>query len=232
VDIPTGAKHLDGVVRAMLNVHQKATQDFATLTTERELLGTSLSALYQVATCHRKCFGGAHVLESLSGRIYNLAVSAYQLAISGFYDESLNLTRSIGEIANLISLSVVDKTGLSEWLYSDTKTRITKFGPGKIRAMLKKHDSAVLIANDDWYAEFCEKYTHVTPQTRPNLHAATGQAHVGGEHDTEEIQRVLGELSTIVGSVAMIACKYADLDDLFDDIVRIVGATSSGDDAR
>jgi len=233
MDIPTGTKHLEGVVRGLIDIHQQSTHDLAMLTAERELLGTSLSALYQVATCHRKCFGGGHVLESLSGRIYNLAVSAYQLALSGLYDESLNLIRSIGEIANLISLSVVDKNALSEWLASDKQTRIRKFGPVKIRALLKKHDPALLIATDDWYAEFCEKYTHVTPQTRPNLHAATDQAHVGGAHNTKELQRVLGELSTIVGSVAMIVCKYADLDDLIDEIVRIVrkNGTESSDDA-
>jgi hypothetical protein len=57
----------------LLNIYEEETQDFSMLSAEREVLGTSLSALYQVATCHRKCFGGGHVLESLSGRIYNLA---------------------------------------------------------------------------------------------------------------------------------------------------------------
>ena len=32
--------------------------------------------------------------------------------------------------------------------------------------------------------------------------------------------------------VAMIMCKYANLDDMFNDIVEIVKATYSGDDAR
>jgi len=222
MDIPSGAEHLDGVVRASIIVRQQSAETLATLSDERELLGTSLSALYQVATCHRKCFGGGHVLEALSGRIYNLATSAYQLALSGFYDEALNLTRSIGEIANLISLSVVDKTALAEWLASDTKTRITKFSPAKIRKVLEAHDSGFVIANKDWYSDFCEKYTHVTPQTRPNMHTSGGSGHVGGIHEASSLKKVLGELTTIVASVSMLVSKYADLDDMFDDIASIV----------
>jgi hypothetical protein len=232
--IPSGAEHLDGVVRASLIVRQQSAQDFASLATERELLGTSLSALYQAATCHRKCFGGGHVLESLSGRMYNLAVSAYQLALNGFYDEALNLTRSIGEIANLISLSVVDKNALSEWLTSDKKTRTNKFGPAKVRELLKQHGSAMIIADYDWYTELCEKYTHVTPQTRPNLHTSSGLAHVGGIHDPDSLQKVLSELTKIVTAATMFVCKYADLDDMLEDIVRIINsiASETDEDAR
>ena len=96
------------------------------------MIGTALSALYQAATCHRKCHGGSHVLEALAGRVYNLACSAYSLITQGFYDEALNLIRSIGEISNLISLSIVDKEAIAEWLSSDQKTRIKKFRPARL----------------------------------------------------------------------------------------------------
>jgi len=222
VEIQSGAEHLDSTVRASKIVRQQSGQTLAMLSEERDLLGTSLSALYQMATCHRKCFGGGHVLEALSGRTYNLAVSAYQLALSGFYDEALNLIRSIGEIANLISLSVVDKAALSEWLASDTRTRITKFSPAKIRKALEDKDSAVVIASSEWYSDFCEKYTHVTPQTRPNPHTSDGNGSVGGIHDANGLRKVIDELTPMVASVSILVCKYADLDDLHDEIVRIV----------
>lgn len=227
MEIPSGAEHLDGVIRRAWVVQRQSCQHVESLPVESELLGTSLSALYQAATCHRRCFGGPHIFEALCGRIYNLAVSAYLLAMSGFYDEALNLTRSIGEIANLISLSIVDKKAFSEWLNSDTKTRITKFGPAKVRQALKEHDPALTIASDDWYADFCEKYTHVTPETRPNLHAVSGQANVGGAHEPGELGRVLAEVATIVASVAMHVCRYARLDDLFFDIVATIESMST-----
>src|SRR5262249_22086913 len=132
--------------------------------TELRGIGTSLSVLYQAATCHRECHGGPHILEALCGRVYNLGAAAYILANDGFYDEALNLVRSIGEAGNLISLSVVDKNALREWLSSDKKTRLRKFNPAEVRRALKEQEeSAVLLADDDWYSRFCEKYTHITP---------------------------------------------------------------------
>jgi hypothetical protein len=41
----------------------------------------ALAALYEVGTCNRKCWGGPHLLESLSVRVYNLGVSAYLLMV-------------------------------------------------------------------------------------------------------------------------------------------------------
>ncbi len=53
---------------------------------------------------------GPHVFESLCARSHNLGCSAYFLAMSGYYDESASLIRSLGEIGKLISLSVCDNT--------------------------------------------------------------------------------------------------------------------------
>jgi hypothetical protein len=56
-----------------------------------EIIGMCLNALYQAATCHRKCRGGSHLLERLCGRAYNMTCAAYQLTSFGLYDEALTL---------------------------------------------------------------------------------------------------------------------------------------------
>ena len=118
MSVPTKLDHLV-MLEAMGAITQRASTDVqAEQATEIAMIGTALSALYQAATCHRKCSSGPHILEALSGRTYNLGASAYLLIIRGYYDEALNLVRSIGEISNLIALSAVDKDGLREWLES------------------------------------------------------------------------------------------------------------------
>ena len=144
------------------------------------LIGTALSALYQAATCHRRCYGGGHVLESLCGRAYNLGSSAYLLASFGYYDEALNLVRGIGEIANIVSLSVLDKKSLREWLEANPNTRRKKFSPARVRRILEERGQTLMYADSDWYAKFCELYTHVGPGTRPNLHNDAGIPVAGG----------------------------------------------------
>ena len=172
--------------------------------------------------------GGPHILESLCGRMYNLAVGAYLLAERGLYDEALNLTRSIGEASNLIALSVIDKEGLKEWLSSDKKTRLGKFSPSKIRKALERQEPALVLATEDWYARFCEAYTHVTPQTRPNMHNSRGQAYVGGVYQAEGLNNTLGELATVLASVAMIVCGYFKFSDLLAEISAFVKSANEG----
>jgi hypothetical protein len=177
-EIPSGLDHLQMIDRLQAIIKEQTSQADAN-SQEKKLIGTSLCTLYESATCNRKCHGGPHVLEALCGRTYNLGVSAYLLIERGFYDEALNLVRSIGEAGNIISLSVADKTALKEWLECDRPTRLHRFSPKHVRDAITDK-GGVLIADEDWYRRLCESYTHVTPQTKPNLHNQDGKAFAGG----------------------------------------------------
>ena len=113
-EIPIGLDHVRMI--SLLNKRKRLESENLLKKYEKDLtiFGTSLSALYQSATCHRKCHGGGHLFERIIGRTYNLACASYSLISIGFYDEAMNLVRSIGEIANLISLSVSDKVRFQE----------------------------------------------------------------------------------------------------------------------
>ena len=160
--------------------------------------------------------GGTHVLEALAGRTYNLGCAAYILICRGFYDESMNLVRSIGEISNLIFLSVVDKQSLRRWLAADRKTRLKEFSPARIRKLVDKEAPSLMYADRDWYSRFCEQYTHVTPSTKPNLHNNEGMPHVGGVLQPAGLAVSLSELATVLAFVALPICRYFDFADLTD----------------
>jgi len=194
------------------------------------VIGLALSALYEAATCHRHCHGGPHILESLIGRSYNLGCAAYILISRGFYDEALSLIRSVGEISNLISLSVVDKDALRRWLTADRQTRLQDFSPAKVRRLLATKAEPMMYADTDWYSSLCEKYTHVNPGTKPNLHNAEGLPHVGGVLQPAGLTNSLSELATVLGFVAMPVCKYFRFDDLFDELRRAVGPSASDEE--
>jgi hypothetical protein len=208
---------------------EKSTKEaYANHEQDREIIGTALCALYQAATCHRECHGWPHFFESMAGRAYNLGIGSCRLIMSGLYDEAFTLMRSIGEISNLISLSVVDKAAISEWLKADKKTRINKFGPAAIRKKLKNSGNALMYANDDWYSEMCERFTHISPSTRPNMHNAN-QAMVGGIYQKDGMKKAFSELATVLCFVAMIVCRYFKFDDLFEEISAIMEHAPSGD---
>ena len=222
MNIPTGLTHIEMLEALAAKTREESIPVEMEQQTELKMIGTSLSALYQAATCHRKCHGGPHILEALSGRAYNLGVSAYLLIARGFYDEALNLVRSLGEISNLIAFSVVDKAGLRDWLSSDKKTRMKKFSPAQIRRTLERQGRGLMLADDDWYSRFCETYTHVTPETKPNVHNDAGLPYVGGVYQEAGLRNSLGELATALGVIALMVSKYVDREDIFDELSGIV----------
>ncbi len=217
-DIPNGIDHvrlLDlGALHALKVGEQALKQNEKG---NLKFIGVCMTVLYQAATCHRRCHGGAHLLESLCGRAYNLSAAAIHLAKIGYYDEALNLVRGIGEIANLVALSAVEPDAIKQWLAADDKARRNKFSPARVRERLAKTAVMPMIADADWYGTLCEKYTHVTPNTKPNFHNDE-RPRCGGFFQEKGLDEVLGNLATILGFLAMFVCRFFDFDDLFKEI--------------
>jgi hypothetical protein len=192
---------------------------------EEELasLGISLNILYQAATCHRGCHGGAHMLERLCGRAYNLGCAAFHLLTLGFYDEALGLIRGIGELSNIMILAAEDPVAIQEWISADAKTLRSKFGPAQVRKMLEQKNSPLMYATKPWYGELSESYIHVTPQTKPNQHS--GRAWVGGAFQKEGAEKVFSELATILCNMGLMTCRWFKFDDLFEELAGEIRAS-------
>jgi hypothetical protein len=186
IEVPIGLAHLAMVRNGAIYVAGETSKVVDEFKPNNEMIGTSLSVLYQAATCHRKCHGGAHVLEGLCGRAYNLGCAAYNLTYFGFYDEALNLTRGIGELTNFIMLGAADGTVIQKWLKADHKTRIREFGPAAVRKMLEAKNIRPC-ATKDWYGELSESYTHITPHTQPNFLSSEARSRKRGFQDASEI---------------------------------------------
>jgi hypothetical protein len=216
-EIPNGACHLGFILGAAIQILAKAAKH-SDLSTQykREMIGTCLNALYQGGTCYRKCQGGSHLFERMSGRAYNLACGAYYLSVIGLYDESLNLTRDLGELTNLFALSALDHGKFQEWSDADRKTRLNKFSPKKVRDMLKRYNINIIVT-DEWYKDMSEEYTHVTPETVPNTHG--GQPWIGVKYEKAGEDETLGALMSVSMWLGMFVCHRFGFNDLLDDIV-------------
>jgi hypothetical protein len=211
-EIPTGLDHLAMVRRGAMFVANETAEHLDAFKVNNDVIGTALNVIYQAATCHRQCHGGAHVLESLCGRAYNLGCAAYDLTIFGLYDEALNLIRGLGELTNLVMLSAIDPPRIQEWLRANRGERLQKYAPGKVRDMLKAKGIEPC-ATDKWYREMSESYTHVTPATQPNFHG--GVAFVGGKYEPDGVKKCFGALLYVLSMLAMFIAKFFKYEDLF-----------------
>ncbi len=228
--IPSDLDHIKMIAMLGENNRRMSGSKLGDYEEDLNVLGISLSILYQVGTCHRKCSGGPHVLESLAGRTYNLACSAYTLICRGLYDEALSLIRSMGEISNLMALFVEDKEAFELWLHSDKETHWKKFSPARVRESLRTHESNLMLADQDWHSKFCEDYTHVHPGTRPNVHNEQGLAHAGGFVQEEGLKFSIDELTNFCILIALFASKYTDVDDLFKELCEALPETQAEQD--
>lgn len=230
VPVPTGKDYLQ-----MLNLAAKQAQVAVvsrqeTHSSEFVVIGTSLSSLYQAATCHRGCHGGSHTLERLCGRAHNIGCGALSLIEVGLYDEALNFIRGLGEISNLVILSIVDKPGIQEWLQSDRKTRLRKFSPARIRERIKGHLPGLMIANAEWYGAFSENYVHPNRGTMPGSIGAGGM--IGPFYQSEDVEKTTRELAMLTGILSMMVCKFFKFSDVETVLRGQLEALSSSLEAR
>jgi hypothetical protein len=218
-EVPTGLAHIDMISRFNQRNRAQAQSMLQAHRDDLELLGRALHVLYLAATCHRNCWGGGHVMEFMAGRVYNLTCAAYSLISIAYYDEALNLTRSIGEAANLVALFHLDEHAYGQWVKASRRERMKEFGPARVRTRLRT-EGGVLLMDDDQYAELCETYTHPTPGIAPNQHNGMQRAICGGIVQEDGLRESLNALVSIVAAIALYYAKLFQFGDLFEDVAN------------
>lgn len=174
-------------------------------------LGTVVSLIYRMASCHWGCHGKEHVFEYLAGRTCTSAHSAYRLMGFGYYDEALALSRNIAEIGNLVHLFFTDNAHIRLWVDLPDKDRRRKYSPASVRAALESL-GAVVPTDQDRYSWLCEVGTHVTPRTLPQAHNDEKRPILGGVFQPEGLKISLESLAWSVCTVSAPLAKLALLD--------------------
>jgi hypothetical protein len=128
----------------------------------------------------------------------------------GHYDESISLTRSVGEIANLLFLFVSDPRTFEDWKASDKKRRLREFSPFQVRLQLETLGKPLPMSAER-YSLMSETATHVTPQTLPQAYNPKGVPTLGGYFQAPGALACLNELGYVVALVGLTAMKLVDL---------------------
>ena len=194
-----------------------------------EALGTVLSMLYRLACCGWGCAGGDHTIEWLIGRVVNHASGAYRLMRAAYYDESLVLTRGIGETANLLCLFKQDATELAAWKAATRRERLSSFGPAAVRKKIENRASEGTYIDQVRYQKLCELGTHPVPGVAPGHYSGTGRPVLSGIIQEAGVFVDITELSYAVGltaiwSIELLALPQDAKKKLFDGSVNLIAA--------
>ena len=165
-----------------------------------ERLAPTLAVLEIAACCGLGCPGDddPHFVQRLLGRVVANANAGLFLATSGYYDESLALSRNIGEVANLLWLFRCDNTSLSEWAAADGSARWIAFRPAEVRRKLKRLDQVIPVEESE-YSALSEVAAHVGPTTAPQTLGAHRRPNLGGFFSEEAFLVSLNELAWATG---------------------------------
>lgn len=143
-----------------------------------EKLGNLLSLLYQEACCSHGCPGGDHFGQRIAGRVVSHALASYRLLCSAYYDESLALSRNLGEIANLLWFFRFRPEEIERWRQSDKQARKQAFSPVRVRKALEAAGVPVPIKHSR-YEALCDAAVHLGPGTAPQSHNPLGVPTLG-----------------------------------------------------
>ncbi len=184
-----------------------------------ENLGTVLSLLDRAASCFWGCRRGDHVVEYLVGRVCTSSYAARRLFQFGYYDESLSITRSIGEISNLLWLFNLDASTFEKWRRAPDSERRHRFSPVRVRFRLeeicreKSPDLKLLMIQQDRYGALSALATHVTPETRPQAHNPLRRPLAGSVFQEAGAVVALQELAGATGRAALALPKLLGYDE-------------------
>lgn len=172
---------------ALSNAGEKAPKCAANLT-------ALLVQMDAVSGCHWGCHGGDHRPEYLAGRLVSSVRASLALLRKGFYDESFNITRSIGEIANLLFLFAQDRPSYERWVMVDDTVRRQEFSQVMVRRALEERGLPIPM-DQGRYSALSGIATHVSPQTRPNAYNPHQRPKSGGYFEFASSIAALNELA-------------------------------------
>jgi hypothetical protein len=194
-----------------------------------ECLGDVLSMLYAEASCHHGCLGGDHLHERIVAKVVANALSSLRLAMLGYYDESLALARSVGEIANLLFLFAAEPSSMDTWRVADEAQRRRDFAPVKVRLWLERLNLRPPVESSR-YGLLSEVAVHLAPSTAPQAFNHHGRPTLGAQFQFEGLMVVLNELGVAVAeaaaciSVLRVSERGEDLRVASEVLLNVVGA--------
>lgn len=212
---PEGIDFLDSVLRftskceRLTDAYLAFNSSHSSLSTHVHL-GTVLSLLDRASSCWWRCRGGNHSAEMLIGRCCSYGFCAYKLGRSGFYDESVSLARSVGEITNLAVLFIADSTTFQEWQTLDERARRDNYSPVKVRLSLEAKNLPVVI-NKSRYGQLSAKATHLTPSIPPQMYNAERHPKTGGYFQEAGVCFCLAEIGFAFSVLAPCAARLCEL---------------------
>lgn len=139
----------------------------------------------------------AKACRLLGMRLFNGCAGAFQLIVSGYYQNAAMLLRDLLETVFLIGYLQHEPDKIGIWRAGDEKARRKAFGPAKIRKSLDKRDGFTSGKRKAAYDLLCQLAVHPTFEGLRMLMPARRQHHCGPFFDPTALKAMIEELAKL-----------------------------------
>jgi hypothetical protein len=208
---PTGMAFLELVATAERS-HESAIAAALPTMGERlpkcvETLADVLRRLDDEATCRFECRGGSHIRESLIASVVSTAYATIRLVRGGYLDQAFALIRSAGEIANLVTLFVVQRPTFAEWMAIGEQERRRSFSPVKVRLALEAAGIPLPI-DEHTYRALSGLGVHHEPGSMPQRYNPIERGMTVPAFQPTGVMAALNELAGVITVVALTMPRF------------------------
>lgn len=166
-----------------------------------ESLGEVLPALYEFAICVPSCVlpdRESHQARYIAGSCYSSAIASFDLIRVAQYQQSLILTRAVGEMANLLFLLIVDEEARDSLARGDDPPR-----PVEVRRRLGHSWLGRAPIDRDRYAALSRIGVHAVPTDPWISLSPSARTVVDGWREESGALAALNELALAVGAASV-----------------------------
>ncbi|GJL78410.1 MAG: hypothetical protein NPINA01_13990 [Nitrospinaceae bacterium] len=204
---PEGLKFLETLDEQIFNSCTQQTYSFiennSGLGSKVEGIGTLLSCLSRLSICHWGCLNDReHTKEYLLGKACDSISAGWVLLKSGHYDSCFSVIRDTAEITNLFMLFSQVPEQYNDWKSSDQKTIRSKFNPGSVRKALDEKGLSIPI-DKKIYNDFSQRFVHVSPNTRPQLHSNMDRPVASGTFQKSGVENTVRYMAHLISQLAL-----------------------------
>jgi hypothetical protein len=217
----TEAADSNGYVSLIRRMQSECAMETWTGASLLEALDVLLSYLDRAASCFGGCRGGDHRAEYLTGRVASSCQACLLLISCGYYDESLSIIRSLGEIANLMSMFVTDRAQFERWKAVDESTRRREFTPVKVRLWLESKNGALVI-DEQRYRSLSSYSLHASPNAVPQAYNEHGTTMIAPRFQAAGFLLCLNELARSMAFIGIFSGSLLELPKTIKDAIQPV----------
>lgn len=164
-----------------------------------EKLGTALFYLDRVPRCGWGCEdnGSGHLEKHITAKANSNARAALRLSMSGYLSEAFAITRSMGEIANLMHLFMESEDSLETYRNASVSSRNRHFSAGKVREKLDGLNVGSFM-DGKLYGNLSRVFVHTSANWSPLSHSVSDAP---GNRRQDEIEGILTILMAVANWV-------------------------------